>query len=65
MVNQASKIKILNPAALTMFCYSPEDTLFEFDQICPGEIPERGKRKDVSTFPSTLPRANVATMETS
>jgi signal transduction histidine kinase/CheY-like chemotaxis protein/PAS domain-containing protein len=51
MVNEASKIKTLNPATLTMFGYSTEDGLFEFDKICPLETPGRGKRKDGSTFP--------------
>jgi signal transduction histidine kinase/PAS domain-containing protein/ActR/RegA family two-component response regulator len=51
MVNHALKIRKLNPATLNMFGYSTEDNLLEFDQICPREIPGRGKRKDGSTFP--------------
>ncbi len=51
MVNQALKLRKLNPATLTMFGYSMEDDLSDFNQICPREITGRGKRKDGSTFP--------------
>ncbi len=57
VVDQAFKIRTLNPATLTIFGYNTEDELSEFDQICP--TPGRGKRKDGSTFPIDIATSNV------